>query len=177
MGSSTENKLVHQGFRIEENVLKALKREAKKRGTSLGNIANKIFKNYVTRDIYFEELGFIPMSKDFIRKWLSRIEEKFLIEDARELGSTIAKEYICYFYHDVNNYTLIEFLELWFSRFQSYQHGMDNRCHRFSVNHDINMNFSIYLRESLKALIEPIINKPVKFGALTPNVITFSFEI
>jgi hypothetical protein len=35
----------------------------KKKGISLSNLVNKILENHVTCDMYFEELGFIPVSK------------------------------------------------------------------------------------------------------------------
>ena len=35
--------------------------------------------------------------------------------------------------------------------------------HYFTVNHDININFSIHLKAFLEGLIEPIIKGPLKF--------------
>jgi len=170
-------KLVHQGFRIDEDVLNGLKKAARKKETSLNNLINKILNDWLSRDMYFHELGFIPTSKDVITTWLNRIEEKDLIEDAKEFGSTRAREYIAYFFGDVTIYTLIEFLEILFSRFQAYQHKIDNKSHCFTVNHDISMNYSIFFSELLKGLIEPIIKNPVKIRNVTPNILNFSFEI
>jgi hypothetical protein len=172
-----KTKLVHQGFRIYEDVLDGIKKTARKKETSLNNLINKILKDWLSRDMYFHELGFIPTSKDAIRTWLNRIEEKDLIADAKELGSTRAREYIAYFFGDVTIYTLIEFLEIIFSRFQAYQYKIDNKSHCYSINHDISLNYSIFFGELLKALIEPIINNPVKIRNITPNILTFSFEI
>jgi hypothetical protein len=49
--------------------------------------------------------------------------------------------------------------------------------HSFTVNHDISMNFSIALQSILVGLIEPIIKNIVEINNVTPNAITFSFEI
>ena len=184
------NKLVHQGFRIKKAVLTMLDTEAKKKGISLSNLVNKILENHVTCDMYFEELGFIPVCKDFLRKVFGRIKEEedvqnYLIDDSRELGLIAAKEYIPYFYSESNGDTLVQFLDKWFCKFQCHQHRVDNNYnnnynnrqhHYFIVNHDINMNFSIALKAFLEALIEPIIKRPVKFNSLTQNAISFSFE-
>jgi hypothetical protein len=162
--------------------------EAKKKGISLSNLVNKILENHVTCDMYFEELGFIPVCKDFLRKVFGRIKEEedvqnYLIDDSRELGLVAAKEYIPYFYSESNSDTLVQFLDKWFCKFQCHQHRVDNdnnnynnQHHYFIVNHDINMNFSIALKAFLEALIEPIIKRPVKFDNLTQNAISFSFE-
>ena len=156
--------------------MSAIEKEAESRGVSVSSLLNQILAKYVRRDRYFEQLGFIPMSKDVLRKWLSRIDRQFLLADSKELGSTIAREYVSYFFHDVNKYTLLEFLDLWLSRFQSYQHKVNGNTHSFAVNHDINMQYSIYMKEFLKALMESIIANQVKFLELTPNVVSFSFE-
>ena len=182
--NSYNNKLVHQGFRIKNLVLIMLDIEARKKGISLSNLVNKILENHVTCDMYFEELGFILVSKDFLRKVFGRIEEKdvqkYLIDDNRELGLIAAKEYMPYFYSESNGDTLVQFLDKWFCRFQCHQHRVDNnynnRSHYFIVNHDINMNFSIALKAFLETLIEPIIKRPVNFNNLTQNAISFSFE-
>src|SRR5688572_24893573 len=125
MTYKTSNKLVHESFRIEEEVIGDLKKEATKKGTSISYLVNTILKNYVNSDKYFQELGFILMSKDCLKQAFGRLEDKDL-EDAKQLGRT-AKEYISYFFIDVNTYTLIEFLELWFSKFQSFQHKVNDK--------------------------------------------------
>lgn len=176
MTYKAKSKLVHESFRMEEEVLRILEKEARKKGTSLSYLINSILKNYVDSDRYFQEMGFILMSKDFLRKSYSRMQVEDLADDAKELG-WIAKEYVSYFFLEVNTYTLIEFLELWFSKFQSFQHKVNVKCHQFCLNHDINMNFSTYFSTVLKELIEPITSRPMKILTVTPNSLAFSFEI
>ena len=171
------SKLAHSSFRIEEDVIKALEREAQKRGASLSSLVNRTLKNYVTSEMYFEELGFILVSKDFLRKLFVRMDEKDIVDFGRELGLTVAKEYVSYFFPQVKGDTLGQFLDLWFRRFQSCQHRVDGNRHCFSVNHDISMNFSIALKAILEALIEPIIKETVDFTTLTATTIAFSFYI
>lgn len=144
--------------------------------------------------MYFEQLGFILVSKDFLRKVFSKIEKAEDIEEfGRELGLTTAKEYVSYFFPQVNSNSLIKYLDLWFRRFQSYQHRIDNdrnnnnnnnknhnnNCerHYFTVIHDINMNFSIALRTILEGLIVPIIKSDIEFRDITASAISFSFEV
>ena len=173
---SNKTRLILHSFRIEQGVIQALQQESKKKGVPLSHVINKILKSYVTSERYFQELGFLLSSKDFIRKLLGRIEEKYIIDDAKEFGLTIAKEYIPYFFMDVNSYALLEFLEIWLGRFP-FQHRIDFKRHCYSINHELGMNYSIFFREYMTALIEPIIKSPVKFSILAPNTVTFSFEI
>jgi hypothetical protein len=75
--------------------------------------------------MYFEQLGFILVSKDMLRKTFSRLNENDIEEFGRELGLTVAKEYISHFFPQVNNATLVQFLDIWFRRFQFYQHRVE----------------------------------------------------
>jgi hypothetical protein len=180
--SNDKDKLLHQGFRIQEQVIKTLTEEAARKGISVSNLVNKILKNYVTHEMQFEELGFILVSKDFLRKIFIVVDdEKGIEEFGREFGTTIAKEYVSYFYPQVNSITLVQFLDYWFRRFQSCKHIVENgdrsQRHYFTVNHDINIKFSFALKAILEGLIEPVSKTTVEFRDVTANSITFSFDV
>ena len=156
--NNKKEKLVHSSFRLKEDLI-SLETEARKRGVSLSTMVNRTLENYITNEMYFEELGFILVSKDFLRKAFSGLNERDAQELGRELGLTVAKEYISFFFPEVNSNNLVKFLDFWFKRFQSYQHRIDNNRHYYIVNHEINMNFSIALKAMLEGLIEPIFKR------------------
>jgi hypothetical protein len=169
-------KLVHLGFRIDEDVLDSLKKSAKRTETTVSNQINIILRNWVSRDTYFQELGFIPTSKDVLRAWVSKIEQKELITQARDFGLS-ATEFIAYFFGEVNVTSMIKFLEILLSRFPSFDHRIENKTHSFHINHDICMKYSIFFSELLKSMIESIIKAPVKLKSLTQKTIIISFDI
>jgi hypothetical protein len=131
----------------------------------------------------FEELGFILVSKDFLRKIFSVVDDEKDIQDfGKEFGKTMAKEYVSYFYPQVNSITMVQFLDYWFRRFQSCKHIVENSSdrsqrHYFTVNHDINIKFSFALKAILEGLIEPVSKTAVEFRDVTANSITFSFDV
>lgn len=179
---NNKNKLSHQGFRLEERVTKTLAEEAIRKGISVSSLVNKILKNYVTHEMQFEELGFILVSKDFLRKTFNVIDDEKHIQDfGKEFGTTMAKEYVSYFYPQVNSHTLVQFLDYWFRRFQSCKHIVEdsgrNQSHYFTVNHDINIKFSLALKAILEGLIEPVSKTTVEFKEITANSLTFSFDV
>ncbi|MGI0000883.1 MAG: hypothetical protein ACRD6Q_06630, partial [Nitrososphaeraceae archaeon] len=204
--SSKNKKLVHSSIRIEENVFNLLQKEAERQGISFNSLINKTLKNYVNSEMHFEQLGFLLVSKDFLRKTFAELQdEKRLEELGKELGLTVAKEYVSYCFPKVDSCTLIQFLDIWFRRLQSYKHIVDTsrvkdinviieegirkeneeeyqqlqrkEIHYFTVNHDININFSIALKAGLEGLIEPIIKSPIIFKQITSNSISFSFSL
>jgi hypothetical protein len=182
--TNNKDKLLHQGFRVQEQVIKTLTEEAARKGISVSNLVNKILKNYVTHEMQFEELGFILVSKDFLRKIFSVVDDEKDIQDfGKEFGKTMAKEYVSYFYPQVNSNTMVQFLDFWFRRFQSCKHIVENSSsdksqrHYFTVNHDINIKFSFALKAILEGLIEPVSKTAVEFRDVTANSITFSFDV
>jgi hypothetical protein len=178
-----KDKLLHQGFRIQEQVIKSLTEEAARKGISVSNLVNKILKNHATHEMQFEELGFILVSKDFLRKIFNAIDNEKHIQDfGKEFGTTMAKEYVSYFYPHVNSITLVQFLDYWFRRFQSCKHIVEDnndrsQRHYFTVSHDINIKFSFALKAILEGLIEPVSKTTVEFTDVTANSITFSFDV
>jgi hypothetical protein len=178
--STGSSKLIHSTFRIEQDVIKSLEKLAARRDISLSAVVNKILKNYITYEMYFEELGFLLVSKNFLRRTFEVLDQKYIEVLGKEYGLTVAREYVSYFYPQVNTDTLIQFLEIWFKRFQSFQHRVDKdnyKLHYFTINHDINMNFSLVIQSTLEGLIEPIIKSTIEFTNVTPSATTFSFKV
>jgi hypothetical protein len=171
--------LLHRTFRIPEDVIGALEREAKSKDIPLSNLVNKILRNYLQTEMPSEKSGYILTSKDFFRRMFSKVDEKSIEEYGRELGYAIADEYTYLYFPQIDSSTIIQFLESWCKRFQSYQHRFDkdNNRHTFSLNHDININFSSVLKIILQRLIEPVTKSQVIFGELRPSSISFSFEV
>jgi hypothetical protein len=151
-------RLFHLTFRTRENVIRILKKEADSKGIPLSILLNNILKSHLMQT-NIENASFILSSKDFFRRIFGKIDEKSLEDYGAELALAIVSEYTSSFFPDINACTIVQFLEMWFKRFQSFQHRIDekNNRHTFSLNHDVNMNFSIVLRVILESLVEPVI--------------------
>ena len=130
-----KKKLIHQGFRIKEDTVRALLKQSQKNSISLSNMVNKILENHVTCDRYFEELGFLLVSKEFLRRSFSRLKEEHISKDSRDDGLTAVKEYLPYLFHKVNSNTLVQFLEIWFKRFQGYEHIINDGNNEATYHH------------------------------------------
>ena len=133
--SSKKKKLIHSSIRIEEEVLISLQKEAERQGISFNSLINKTLKNYVISEMHFEQLGFILVSKNFLRKTFAELEdEKRLEELGNELGLIAAKEYVSYFFPKVDSITLVQFLDICFRRFESFKHRIDEKNNNHNNN-------------------------------------------
>jgi hypothetical protein len=159
--NSDAEKLLHISFRTSENIIKELKREATSKSIPLSILLNNVVKDHLTQTT--EKADFIAISPDFFRRMFGKIDEKSLEDYGNELRPTVVCDYMAYFFPEINGHIIVMFLEKWFSHFQSYQHriGEGNSRHTFTLNHNINLNFSKVLKVILEGIIEPIIKNKV----------------
>ena len=128
------------------------------------------------RDVW---LGTIDLPEDPAATPITPGDDADIEDFGREISYAVMNEYVSLFFPDINSSTMVSFLEIWFKRFQSYHHRVDdqNNRHSFSLNHDINLNFSKALKVILERLVEPIIKSPLIFGEPASSSITFTFHV
>ncbi len=163
-------------FRVEGRIRFLLEEEAKKTGVSLNALVSQIFLRYVMWGRYAGRLKLIPVSKDLLRDLFRSLDKERIGDIAKGLAETSGSEHILFLYQEVNPRTLLEFLNTWSSHFDAYEHRTDGKVHFYTIHHDVNRNFSLLLKEYIASLVQSAITRPVKFAAMSPNAITFSFE-
>ena len=50
------------------------------------------------------------------------------------------------------------------------------RKHYYTVHHDVNRNYSLFVKEFVNGLLQNTIPRTVSFESVTPNAVTFSFD-
>ena len=78
--------LLHRTFRIPEEVVISLEKEANSRGVPLSNLVNKILKNHLTTGLHNEKASFVLTSKDFFRRVFGKIDERSIEDFGKELA-------------------------------------------------------------------------------------------
>ena len=101
---------------------------------------------------------------------------KEAVEDAaRTLGKNSAREHILFLFRQANLATVIRFLDFWGGHFEAWDHHYDGRRHLFTMHHDVNLNYSIFVKEYVLSILETVAPRPAEFD-ISPNSISFSFE-
>ena len=61
--------------------------KSERQGISVNSLINKTLKNYVISEMHFEQLGFLLVSKDFLRKTFAELQDENRIDElGKELG-------------------------------------------------------------------------------------------
>jgi len=163
-------------FRIESDLRANLEEEAKKNRTSLNTLVSQILSRYADWWRYAGRLGLIPVSKDLLRDVFTSLDKPELEELGRRVAETSGREHVLYLYQEVSLGTILQFLDLWSSHFDAYEHRYDGEMHYYTVHHDVNLNFSIFIKEFVTTMIRETVPRTVKFETVGPNSVTFSFE-
>ncbi len=163
-------------FRIDSSLRENLEEEAKKNRTSLNTLVSQILFRYADWWRYVGRLGLIPVSKDLLRDVFKSLDKPELEELGRRFAETSGREHVLYLFQQLSLGTVLQFLDLWSSHFDAYEHRYDGRMHFYTVHHDVNLNFSIFVKEFVSTMIMGTVPRTVKFETVAPNSVTFSFE-
>ncbi len=163
-------------FRISSSLRAALENESKKAGLNLNTFVSQIFTRYVNWWKHVDMLKLLPVSKDLLRELFQALSEETVEKIAGRLGETQGREEVLFFFQQVNPRTVLQYIELWTSHFDATEHAYDGKRHFFTVHHDVNLNFSLFTKEYLTAMIRTTLARPVLFETISPNAITFNFE-
>ncbi len=163
-------------FRVESELRKILEHEAELNGVSLNTLVSQIFSQYVRWWRYVRKLGFLPMSKELLRDLFQSVPPEKMEEAARTLGGSSFNEDILFLFRQVNTATVIRFLDLWSSHFDAFEHTHDGKRHFYTVHHDINANFSQFIKEYVTTAFQSTLKIAVHFEDVSRDSVTFSFE-
>jgi len=163
-------------FRIDSNLRASLEEEAKKNRTSLNTLVSQILFRYEDWGRYAGRLGLIPVSKDLLRDVFKSLDKPELEDLGRRFAETSGREHVLYLFQQLSLGTVIQFLDLWSSHFDAYEHRYDRKMHFYTIHHDVNLNFSTFVKEFVSTMIMGTVPRTVRFETVAPNSVTFSFE-
>src|SRR2546422_1681595 len=163
-------------FRIGSGLRLSLEEEAKKSGVSLNTLVSQILTYHTGWGRYARMLKLIPMSKDHLREVYHAMTKEKIHEIAKSLAETAGREHILFLFQHIDLSSVMEFIEIWGNHFDAYEHRYNGKAHFYTLHHDVNLNFSHFIKEYMTSLLQITIAKVPRFENVGPNSVTFSFE-
>ena len=164
-------------FRVPRDLRLMLEDEARRSKITLNTLATQIFARYASWGQFSGRLKLLPVNKDLLREIFQPMQKEKIVEIARRLGETTGREEILFLFQQVNPQTVLEYMDVWTSHFDACRHKYDGKTHFYTVHHDVNLNFSIFTKEYLSSMIQSTIPRTVNFEKVSPNALTFSFDM
>jgi hypothetical protein len=163
-------------FRIPSSSINQLRKESKKKQTSLNTLVNQILKDHLDWHAYAAQAKMFHIPRSTFSRLLNNLTEEELSKSA----VTIAKnEYVDMGLLLRGEFTLPSFLNIlenW-SRISSvpYKHEINNDVHNFILQHDMGRNFSFLVKELYRYILEDMFKIKSDF-TITDNTLMFRFR-
>ncbi len=163
-------------FRLDEDIVEALRKEAEEEAVSINVLANHVFRKYVEWERDAGKVGFIPITKELLTSLITEVDDKKIEDIVRRIGKNIFKAQILYM---ENRYDLDSFLK-WMeatNRISGFaqKHVVDGRTHEYIIQHELNMNWSVYMKTLYEMILDDVYKKKVEFE-VTPSTVVFKID-
>jgi hypothetical protein len=180
MNGATSTKTTTMTFRIHENILRELRKEAKDREISINVLVNQVFRRYIEWDSYEPKVGMIPIAKPVVMELFENISEAKIIEIAQNVGNDAVKDIALFMKHRMDVESFLEWFETRMKTSSieiSHQRlGDTNGVHSYMIKHDLGKNWSIYHKTIFEYILQGVLQKPMKNVLVTPTMFGFEFE-
>ena len=141
-------------FRLPQDALESLQKEAAEQKTSVNTLVNQILAKHMEWDTFAHKYGFVSIPQEFYSRIMSATDEVLLSKVAVEAGKQL-REYLLFSFGRATPATLMEALG-----FAGKYAGLGNlelkcvgpRCH-LAVHHGLGRKHSIYLKTMLDTAI------------------------
>ncbi len=163
-------------YRISSDLKSALKEEARRLGINPNALVSQIFHRHISWGRYVGQLKCIPVSKDFLRLMFASMPRDEVEKVGRLLGESAAHEELLFLFSRIDPGTILLFMDLWASHFDAWDHRYEGGKDFFTVKHDVNLNFSYFMKAYVSSVLQSTLGTSVQFETMSPNSVTFIFE-
>jgi predicted DNA-binding ribbon-helix-helix protein len=141
-------------FRVEQDVLEQLRDLAAERKISLNALVSQILDHYVKLGVYDKTFGFFSISQDVLRLSLAKQSDEEIDKIVAVAGAKIHKQIIMYLYGKVNKQTIVDYLDIFGNRFETFRHFKEGPRQTLTVYHGINRQFSRLYYDITRSILE-----------------------
>lgn len=97
-----------RSVRIDRDVDEGLRRLAKEGGVSVNALSIRAIRRYAEWDSFAEKFGFVDMPSAIVGRMLEELTPEQLTELGSWAGSTLLREYVTFWFKEVNLETVLE---------------------------------------------------------------------
>lgn len=170
------NKTDPMTFRIEKDIIKNLRQDAKSKGITLNTFINQIIRNFLDWYIFEPKIGMIPIAKPVVVELFRCLTKEEVSSIASNVGKSAIYDITLFMKSKVDIDTFLQWFELRIknSPMQLY-HSVNGKIHIYTIKHDININWSYYYKVILERIFHEVFNKNVDIN-ISEGSFTVAFE-
>jgi hypothetical protein len=153
-------------FRIDKNVMRKLRVEAKYRDMSLNTLVNQIFKNFADWYMFESKVGMIPISKPVVIELFRNLNKDEIIDIATRVGKSAIFDIALFMKSKLDVDSFLTWLEVRMksSSIEISHVTKSNNIHTYIIKHDICENWSLYQKTILELIFNEVLRKDVNIN-------------
>ena len=142
---------------------------------TLNTLIGQIITKHTSWDKFAEDIGFVFVTKPFLRAILSHVTEKEMANIAVTVCRGAMKDATIYMYGELTMDTFIKSLDSWLAASHiPFRHIHDDDADKYVIQHELGNVFSNYLITVINSILNEFKCRAAKQGITDQSV---SFEI
>ena len=140
--------------RVDEDTKNKLEIESEMKGMTLNTLIGQIITKHTSWDRFAEDIGFVFLTKPFLRAILSHVPEKEMTTIAVTVCRGAMKDATIFMYGEITLDTYIKSLDAWLAASHiPFRHIKDNDEDKYVIQHELGNVFSKYLVTVINAIL------------------------
>lgn len=140
--------------RVDANVKHKLEAESEMKSMTLNTLIGQIITKHVSWDRFAEDIGFVFLTKPFLRAILSHVPDKEMINIAVTVCRGAMKDATIYMYGEMTVKTFIKSLDSWLAASHiPFRHIEEDNEEKYVIQHELGEVFSKYLITVINAIL------------------------
>ena len=143
-------------FRIYNEFITKLRKEANDEDISMNTLVNQIFRNHIAWHSVASKAGFISVRRRFVKVMIDKLSEEEVKTLALEIATTSNRDLLMILRNKVSLESAIDFMESWLRAcgFAYRREANTSGKYSFIIQHDMGRKWSLYVGELYKHLFE-----------------------
>ena len=140
--------------RVDADTKNKLEIESEMKSMTLNTLIGQIITKHVSWDRFAEDIGFVFLTKPFLRAILSHVPEKEMTTIAVTVCRGAMKDATIYMHGELTLDTFIKSLDSWLAASHiPFRHIKDNDTDKYVIQHELGKVFSQYLVTVINAIL------------------------
>ena len=146
--------------RVSEEVKNKLEDEAEMKASTINTLTSNILTKHVSWDRFAEDIGFVFLTKPFLRAILDEVDEKTMKLIAVSTCRGAIRDAVLFLKGEMSKETIVEAFDLWFAASHiPFRHIKKPEIDRYIVQHGLGQKWSIYIGAVVNVLLNEVGHK------------------
>ena len=162
--------------RVDADIKSKLEIESEMKSLTLNTLIGQIITKHISWDRFAEDIGFVFLTKPFVRAILAHVPEKEMTNIAVTICRGAMKDATIYMHGEMTIDTFIKSLDSWLGASHiPFRHIKDDHIDKYVVQHEIGKVFSNYLITVINSILNEFKFKASKQD-ITDQSVSFMIE-